>query len=204
MIDEYRVRRGSRRSTHDPGDVMAKLIYAALTSLDHYVADTDGTWGWAAPSDEVHAAVNDVERSAGTHLYGRRMYDVLKVWETMDDPEPEMRDFAELWRAAEKVVYSRTLERPETPRTRIERSFEPEAVRAWKEQAAADLTIGGPELAGQAIAAGLVDELHLFVSPVVVGGGNPALPEGVKWELELLAERRFANGVVHTHYRTRP
>jgi dihydrofolate reductase len=122
----------------------------------------------------------------------------------MDEPEPEMRDFAELWRAAEKVVYSRTLEQPETARTRIEREFEPEAVRAMKAQAAADLAIGGPELAGQAIRAGLVDELHLFVAPIVVGGGTPALPDGVLWELELLAERRFANGVVHTHYRTRP
>jgi dihydrofolate reductase len=182
---------------------MAKLIYTALTSLDHYVADADGSFAWAAPSAEVHAAVNDIERTSGTHLYGRRMYDTLKVWETMDDPEPVMRDFAELWRAAEKIVYSRTLEAPETPRTRIERSFEPEAVRALKEQATADLSIGGPELAGQAIAAGLVDELHLFMSPITVGGGNPALPAGVRWELELLAERRFAEGVVHVHYRTR-
>lgn len=182
---------------------MAKLIYTALTSLDHYVADADGRFEWAAPSAEVHAAVNDVERPAGTHLYGRRMYDVLKVWETLDEPEPEMQDFARLWRAAEKIVYSRTLERPETSRTRIEREFVPEAVRAMKEQATADLAIGGPELAAEAIRAGLVDELHLFVSPVVIGGGNPGLPDGVKWELELLAERRFANGVVHTHYRTR-
>jgi dihydrofolate reductase len=182
---------------------MAKLIYAAIASLDLYVADTDGRWDWAMPTPEVHAAVNDIERQAGTHLYGRRMYEVLKPWETIDDPAPEMRDFAELWRAAEKVVYSRTLQEVESARTRIEREFDPEAVRAMKASAGADISIGGPEIAGQAIRAGLVDECHLFLSPIVVGGGNPALPDGTRWPLELLGERRFGNGVVHLHYRTR-
>jgi dihydrofolate reductase len=179
---------------------VAKLIYAALCSLDGCVADEQGNFDWAAPDAEVHAAVNDVERTARTHLYGRRMYDVLVPWETMDDDEPVMRDFAEIWRGADKVVYSRTLEEPRTARTRIEREFDPDAVRALKESAAGDISIGGPELAGQAMAAGLVDELHLFVSPVIVGAGNPALPSGVRARLELLGERRFAGGVVHLHY----
>jgi dihydrofolate reductase len=179
---------------------MGKLIYAALCSLDGYVADEQGNFEWAAPDAEVHAAVNDVERTVGTQLYGRRMYDVLAVWETMEDDDPVIRDFAELWRAADKVVYSRTLQAPRSERTRIEREFDPDAVRALKESAEGDISIGGPELAAQAFAAGLVDELHLFVSPVIVGAGNPALRAGARVDLELLNERRFAGGVVHLHY----
>jgi dihydrofolate reductase len=177
---------------------MSRLIYAAIASLDGYVADEQGRWDWSEPSQEVHAAVNDLMRPARTHLYGRRMYDVLVAWETIDDPDPVMRDYAEIWRSADKVVYSRTLEEVSSARTRIEREFDPEPVRAMK--AVQDLLIGGPELAAQAMRAGLVDELHLFLSPVVVGGGNPALPAGSRVDLQLLGERRFGNGVVHVHY----
>jgi dihydrofolate reductase len=182
---------------------MARLIYAALTSLDGYVADEDGTFEWAAPDEDVHAFVNDLERPIGTHLYGRRMYEVLVWWETIDlrDQPFVMTDFAEIWRAADKIVYSRTLESVSSARTRIERVFEPEAVRQMKADADRDISIGGASLAGQAIAAGLVDECHLFLTPVVVGGGTRALPDGVRLRLELLDERRFGNGVVHLHYR---
>jgi dihydrofolate reductase len=181
---------------------MAKLIYMTITSLDGYVADADGRFDWAAPDEEVHAFVNDLVRPAGTHLYGRRMYEVLVPWETMDDPAPEMRDFAQIWRAADKIVYSRTLEGVSSERTHLEREFDPEAVRQMKAEAERDLAIGGPELAAQAIRAGLVDELQLLVSPIVVGGGTPALPDGFRWKLELVDERRFGNGVVHLRYRS--
>jgi dihydrofolate reductase len=177
---------------------VSRLIYSAIASLDGYVADEQGRWDWSMPTPEVHAGVNDLVRPVGTHLYGRRMYDVLVAWETIDDPAPEMRDFAQIWRSADKIVYSRTLEEVSSARTRIERDFDPDAVRAMK--AEQDLAIGGPELAGQAMRAGLVDELHLFLSPVVVGGGNPALPAGARLDLDLLGERRFGNGVVHLHY----
>ena len=180
---------------------MAKLIYSAIASLDGYVADEDGKWDWSVPDEEVHAFVNDRARPIGTWLLGRRMYDVLVAWETMDDEAPLMRDFAQLWRAADKVVYSRTLEAPSSARTRIEREFDPEAVRRLKEEADRDLCVAGPELAAQALRAGLVDEVELLLSPVVVGGGNPALPGGLRVPLELLDERRFANGVVFLRYR---
>ena len=180
---------------------MGRLMYSAIASLDGYIEDEHGRFDWSAPSEEVHAFVNDLERTLGTHLYGRRMYDVLAAWETMDDPQPEMRDFAEIWRGADKVVYSRTLEEPRTKRTRIEREFDPEAVRALKEAAADDLSVAGPGLAAQALRAGLVDEIDLFLSPIVVGGGNPALPSGFQIPLELAGERRFPNGVVYLHYR---
>jgi dihydrofolate reductase len=182
---------------------MAKLIYTSITSLDGYVADASGSWDWSFPDEEVHAFVNDLERPIGTHLYGRRLYEVLKVWETMDDPEPAMRDYATLWRASEKIVFSRTLEEVSSARTRIEREFDPDAVRALKDAAEADIGIGGPHLAAAALQAGLVDEIGLLVSPVVVGGGNPALPDDVRVDLELLDERRFGNGVVYLRYRTR-
>ena len=182
---------------------MARLVYAAIASLDGYVADEAGRWDWSMPDAEVHAAVNDLTRSAGTHLYGRRMYDVLVAWETIEDDAPEIRDYAELWRAADKVVYSRTLTEPRSARTRIERQFDPEAVRRMKAEAERDLTVSGPELAGRAFAAGLVDDCHLFLSPVVVGGGKAALPRGVRVDLELLDERRFGNGTVHVRYGTR-
>jgi dihydrofolate reductase len=184
---------------------MAKLIYAAITSLDGYVADEDGNFDWSMPDAEVHTFINDLERSAGTHLYGRRLYEVMTAWETWDtsDEPPHIQDFAQIWRAADKVVYSRTLEEASTARTRIERDFDPDTVRRMKDASERDLLIGGPELAAHAIRAGLVDEWHLFVSPVVVGGGTPSLPDGVRVNLELVDERRFGNGVVYLSYRTR-
>jgi dihydrofolate reductase len=185
---------------------MAKLVYSAIASLDGYVADEQGDFDWSAPDDEVHGFVNDLERPIGTYLYGRRMYDVMVAWDDLDafpNPSAVTRDFAAIWQAADKVVYSRTLERVSSARTRIERAFEPDAVRALKAAAERDITVGGAEVAGQALAAGLVDECHLFLNPIVVGGGTAALPGGVRLELELLGERRFGNGVVHVHYRTR-
>jgi dihydrofolate reductase len=181
---------------------MARLIYSAIASLDGYTNDADGNFDWSAPDEEVHAFVNDCERPIGTYLLGRRMYDVMVAWETMDvaGEPPPMRDYQQIWQAAEKVVYSRTLEAPSSARTRIEREFDAEAVRALKASAESDISIGGPELAGQAIAAGLVDEISLFLNPIVVGGGNPALPAGVHVPLELVDERRFANGVVYVSY----
>lgn len=179
----------------------ARLIYSALASLDGYVEDERGKFDWAAPDEEVHAFVNDLERRVGTHLYGRRMYETMVFWETMDDDHPVMRDYAQIWRAAEKVVYSRSLEAASSARSRIEREFEPEAVQGLKESAASDLSIGGPELAAEAIRAGLVDEYHLFLAPVLVGGGKRALPDGVRLELELIEERRFSGGFVYLRYR---
>jgi len=185
---------------------MAKLIYSAITSLDGYVADEEGNFDWAAPDGEVHSFVNELERPIGTYLYGRRMYEVMRYWETADslvDQPPAERDFAEIWQAADKIVYSKTLEQAASARTRIEREFDAEAVRRMKASAERDLSVGGPELAAQAIKAGLVDELHLFVTPIVVGGGNRWLPDGVRVKLELLDERRFGTGVVYLRYRTR-
>ncbi len=170
------------------------------------MADEDGNFDWAEPDEEVHAFVNDLERPVGTYLYGRRMYEVMVFWETahtLADQSPVVQDFAQIWQAADKIVYSKTLETASSARTRIERDFDHEAVRQMKASAGRDMTVGGPELAAQAIKAGLVDEYHLFVSPVVVGGGNQSLPNGVRLKLELLDERRFGNGVVHLHYRTR-
>jgi dihydrofolate reductase len=183
---------------------MAKLIYSAISSLDGYTADADGNFDWAAPDEEVHAFVNDLERPVGTYLYGRRMYDTMAFWETahtFDDQRPVMQDFAAIWQQAEKIVYSRTLEAPSSARTRIEREFDPEAVRHLKASADRDVTVGGPELAGQALRDGLVDECQLFLSPVVVGGGTRSLPDDVRLQLELLDERRFGNGVVYLRYR---
>jgi dihydrofolate reductase len=182
---------------------MAKLIYSAIASLDGYVADEDGNFDWAAPDEEVHAFVNDLERPVGTYLYGRRMYEVMAVWETLlrDDQPPVMRDFAELWQAADKVVYSTTLQAASSARTRIERDFDPDEVRGMKASAERDMSVGGPELAAEALRAGLVDECHLFLTPVVVGGGKRSLPGNVRLQLELLDERRFGGGVVHLHYR---
>ncbi len=183
---------------------MAKLIYSAIASLDGYVADAEGKFDWSAPDEEVHAFVNQLARPLGTHLYGRRMYEVLVAWETMETAgQPaEIEDFAAIWRGADKVVYSRTLESASSARTRIEREFDPEAVRRRKAEAERDISIGGPELAGQALRAGLVDEVHLFLNPVIVGSGNPALPADLRLPLELLDQRRFEGGVVHLHYAT--
>ena len=185
---------------------MAKLIYSAIASLDGYVADADGNFDWAAPDEEVHAFVNDLERNVGTYLYGRRMYETMVFWETaqtLPDQPRVVRDFTLIWQAADKIVYSKTLGTPSIARTRIEREFDPEAIRQMKAAARRDISVGGPDLAAQAIKAGLVDELHLFLMPVLVGGGKPSLPDNVRVQLELLGERRFGSGVVHLHYRTR-
>jgi dihydrofolate reductase len=174
------------------------LIYSAIASLDGYVNDSSGGFGWAMPDAEVHAAVNDAERGIGTYLYGRRLYEVMTFWETTDDDDPVMRDYAAIWQAADKVVYSTTLPAVTTTRTRLERTFDPDAVRAL----AADgvVSIGGPTLAAHALRAGLVDECHLYVVPEVVGGGTPWLPDDVRVSLGLLDVRRFASGFVHLSY----
>ncbi len=186
---------------------MAKLIYSAITSLDGYTADADGGFDWAAPDDDVHAFVNDLERPIGTYLYGRRMYEVMTYWETAhtaDDQTPVTLDFAQIWQAADKVVYSTTLRSASTARTRIERNFDSETVRQMKATAQRDISVGGPALAAQAIRTGLVDECHLFVTPIIVGGGTRSLPDGVRQRLELLDENRFGNGVVYLRYGTTP
>jgi dihydrofolate reductase len=182
---------------------MANLIYSAIGSLDGYFEDPDGRFDWAAPDEEVHAFVNDLERSIGTYLYGRRMYETMVFWETAptDDEPAVFRDYADIWRAADKVVYSSTLQAPSSARTRIEREFDPDAVRQLKLSSTTDMSIGGGELAGHAIAEGLVDEYHLFLCPVLVGGGKRILPSGVRGQLELLDEHRFRSGFVHLHYR---
>jgi dihydrofolate reductase len=182
---------------------MAKLIYSAIASLDGYVADQQGKFDWAMPDEEVHAFANDLERQLGTHLYGRRMYETMKVWESDEILEGQptvMRDYAEIWRAADKIVYSRSLEEVETARTTLERTFDPDAVRALKETAERDIGIGGPDLAGQALAADLVDEIHLLLVPVAVGAGKPALQTRDRLALELEEQRRFGNGTVYLHY----
>ncbi len=182
---------------------MTKLIYSAIASLDGYVEDATGGFGWAAPDDELHAFVNDLERPIGTYLYGRRMYETMVFWETastVDEPAV-FRDFAEIWRAAEKIVYSRTLQVTSSANTRIEGDFDIDTIRRYKETSGPDITIGGAQLAGQALKAGLVNECHLFLAPIVIGAGKPALPENVRTPLELLGERRFGSGVVHLHYR---
>ena len=184
---------------------MGKLIYSAIASLDGYVADEAGKFDWAEPDEEVHRLVNDLERPVGTYLYGRRMYEVMAYWETahaLPDQPPFVRDFAEIWQVADKIVYSKTLETAATARTRIERDFDPETVRQLKASGERDITVGGPDLAAQAIRAGLVDELQLFVAPAVVGGGKRSLPDHVRLKLELLDERRFGSGVVYLRYRT--
>ncbi|MGN7199386.1 dihydrofolate reductase family protein [Arthrobacter sp. SAFR-044] len=184
---------------------MAQLIYSAIMSLDGYTADTDGNFNWSAPDEEIHAFVNDLERDVGTYLLGRRMYEVMSVWETMDtrDEPPVIQDYARIWQGADKVVYSTTLDTPSTPKTRLERQFLPEAVRDLKEDSDRDISIGGPTLAAHALKAGLVDECQLFINPVAVGGGLRFLPDGLKARLELLEERRFGNGVVYLRYRAR-
>jgi len=183
---------------------MGSLIYSTIGSLDGYIEDRDGKFDWAEPDEEVHRFVNDLERPVGTYLYGRRMYEVMAFWETaqtLADQPDYSREFAEIWQAAEKVVYSKTLGAPSTNRTRIERDFEPEAVRQLKAAAERDISVGGPNLASQAIRAGLLDEYHAFVAPIVVGGGKRSLPDDVRVELELLDERRFGNGMVYLRYR---
>jgi dihydrofolate reductase len=186
---------------------VAQLIYSAITSLDGYVADADGSFDWAEPDEEVHSFVNDLQRPFGTYLYGRRMYQTMVYWETAHTlaAQPSfIKDFTEIWQAADKVVYSKTLKTVSSARTRIERDFDPEAIRRMKMSTEADIAVGGADLAAQAITARLVDEYHLFVAPIVVGGGTPFLPDNVRVELDLRDERRFAKGVVYLHYRTKP
>ncbi|MCK9486718.1 MAG: dihydrofolate reductase family protein [Dehalococcoidia bacterium] len=183
---------------------MGNLIYTAMTSLDGYIEDEAGNFDWSVPTPEVHAFINDLERTAGTHLYGRRLYEVMRVWGTEDfsaEP-PEMQDYAAIWQAAEKVVYSTTLESPSTPRTRIERTFDAEAVRALKASVDHDLAIGGAALATRALEAGLVDEVRLFIAPVLVGGGKPWLASALQARLHLLEEYPFPGGMVYLRYRT--
>ena len=178
---------------------MGRLVYAAICSLDGYTVDAEGSFAWAAPDDEVHAFVNDLQRGQGTHLYGRRMYEVMSYWATAPVDASVSGDYAAIWQAADKVVFSSTLEEATTPRTRVERFFDTDAVRALVAKSGGDVSIGGATLAASAFAADLVDECHLFLHPVTVGGGTPALPGGVR--LELHDQRRFASGVVHLHYR---
>jgi dihydrofolate reductase len=186
---------------------MAKLIYSAITSLDGYVADEDGKFDWSVPDAEVMAFLNEIERPLGTYLYGRGMYEVMAAWETMhlrEDLTPTSEDFTRLWQAASKVVYSRTLEKVTTSKTRLEREFDADAVRKMKEESDKDMSVGGSELAGHALKSGVVDEVHLYLSPILVGGGKPSLPDDLRLPLELVEERRFGNGVVYVRYRTGP
>jgi dihydrofolate reductase len=181
---------------------MAKLIYSAIQSLDGYVADENGKFEWGEPDEEVHTFINDLERPVGTHLCGRRLYDAMIAWETLplhDQPD-YMKDFAQQWRETDKIVYSKMLETVSSARTQIERDFDPDAVRKMKASAKRDITVGGPDLAAHAFKGGLVDECHLFLAPIVVGGGKQSLPEKVRVNLELIDERRFGNGMVHLRY----
>ncbi len=182
---------------------MAKLVYAPICSLDGFVEDASGAFDWAMPDDEVHAFANDLERSIGTALYGRRMWQTMRYWETADDPSPISQGFAEAWRDADKVVFSRTLESVDTARTTLVRDFEPDLVRDLKAGADRDLSVGGAELAGEALRAGLVDELHVIAVPVVIGAGKPALPTDVRLDLALIGTRSFGNGTVCLSYRIR-
>jgi dihydrofolate reductase len=185
---------------------MAELIFSAITSLDGYIEDETGNFDWAAPDEAVHGFVNDLTRPIATYLYGRRMYETMVYWETADVPEdqsPVAWDWMQLWRAAEKVVYSRSLETVSSARSRIERDFDPDAIRALKDTVDSDLSVGGPELAAQAFRAGLVDRCQLFLTPVLVGGGKPALPRSVRRDLHLITEHRFDSGVVFLDYRVR-
>ena len=183
---------------------MARLIYSALASLDGYIEDDVGNFDWAEPDEELHLFINDLERSVGTSLYGRRMYETMVFWETahvLDDEPQYIRDYARIWQNADKIVYSTSLASVSSARTRIEREFDPEVVRAMKASLSDDISIGGPNLAAHALKAGLVDELHLFLIPIVVGSGKRALPAKHQMDLELLDECRFDNGVIHAHYR---
>lgn len=185
---------------------MAHLIYSAISSLDGYTEDRDGNFDWAMPDEEVHRFINDLERTIGTYLIGRRMYETMMVWETdpgFAEDSPITKDFAQIWQAADKIVYSRTLAAAATHKTKIERNFNPEVIKQLKKTAQHAISIGGPELAAQAFQSGLIDECHLFLTPIIVGGGKPALPDKVRLELELLDERRFGNGMIYLHYRTR-
>jgi dihydrofolate reductase len=183
---------------------MSKLIYIANVSLDGFIEDAHGSFEWTEPNEEGFVFITDLIRPVGTFLYGRRLYETMAVWETDASlaAQSELRaDFAETWQAADKVVYSTTLPAVSTARTRLERSFDTNSVRAMKRSATGDLTVGGANLAAQAFKDGLVDEIHLFIGPVLVGGGKPALPRDARVELELVDERRFTNGIVYVRYR---
>lgn len=185
---------------------MTHLIYSAISSLDGYIEDADGNFDWAMPDEKVHRFINDLERTVGTYLYGRRMYETMMIWETDPDlaaDSPLTQDFAEIWQAADKIVYSKTLAAARTRNTKIERNFDPEAIQQLKKTSQHDIAIGGPELAAHAFRSGLIDECHLFITPIMVGGGKQSLPEDVRLELELLDERRFGNGTVFLRYRAR-
>jgi dihydrofolate reductase len=184
---------------------MAKLIYSALESVDGYIADQDGKFDWGEPDEEVHTFLNDLMRTIGTYLYGRRMYEVMVAWETLElaDQPPHMQEFADMWRHADKIVYSKTLEAASSAKTRLERDFDPEAVRRMKVAERRDLAVAGPTLAAQAFQAALVDECQLFIAPIVVGGGIQSLPDNVRLKLELLDERRFGNGMIYLRYGAR-
>jgi dihydrofolate reductase len=186
---------------------VARLIYATIASLDGYITDTDGNFDWAAPDEEVHGFINDLERPIGTYLYGRRMYQVMVAWEAIcesDATSAVTRDYAAIWRAADKIVYSTTLPAVSSARSRLEREFEPHAVRELKDSVDRDLGIGGPALAAQAIGAGLVDELHMILLPVVIGGGTPALGRSVRCDLDLVEDRSFGNGTMYLRYLVKP
>jgi len=184
---------------------MAKLIYSALESLDCYIADQDGKFDWGEPDEEVHAFINDLMRTVGTYLYGRRMYEVMSAWETLDltDQPPHMQEFATLWRTADKIVYSKTLEDVSSARTQLERDFDPAAIRRMKITAERDLAVAGPTLAAHAFLAGLVDECQLFIAPVMVGGGIRSLPDNARLDLDLLDDHRFGNGMIYLRYGAR-
>ncbi len=179
---------------------MGALVYSAITSVDGYVEDADGNFNWAAPDEEVHAFVNELERPIGTYLYGRQLYETMSYWETAVELSPVAQDYAEIWQAADKVVYSRTLETVSTAKTRLEHDFAPAAVLELKQSSPTNLSIGGANLAGQALTAGLVDEIHLLLAPVIVGGGKPALPPGLTTRLELTSQQHFPSGFAHLHY----
>jgi dihydrofolate reductase len=183
---------------------MAKLIYSFNTSLDGYIKDEAGDFGWSEPDEEVHRFWNEHERGIGTSLYGRRMYETMRYWQDppgLEAADAYIREYAEIWQDADKIVYSRTLTEPSTPRTRIESTFDPDEVAWLKQSADRDLSVGGAELGAEALRAGLVDELNQMISPVIVGGGTPWLPDGLRLDLELAGERRFASGAVHLRYR---
>jgi len=185
---------------------MAQLIYSAIASLDGYIEDRAGNFDWAMPDEEVHRFINNLERTAGTYLYGRRMYETMMVWETAPNlaaEAPLTQEFAQIWQAATKIVYSKTLAAASTRNTQLERNFNPEAIRQLKKTVQHDILIGGPELADHAFRSGLIDECHLFLTPIILGGGKPAFPGKGRLKLELLEERRFGNGVVFLHYRIR-
>lgn len=183
---------------------MAKLIYSAITSLDGYIEDSTGNFDWAAPDEEVHAFINDLERPVGTYLYGRRMYETMAVWETdasFAADSPLTQDYAQIWQEADKIVYSNTLEGVVTTRTRLVHEFDSDEVRQMKAASSRDLSIGGSALAAEAFRAGLVDECGLFLTPIIVGGGKKSLPDNVNLRLELLDDHQFGNGVVYLRYR---